>query len=182
MKMNFLDRLVVDPRFRFRQQRKDPRGPIFNAAGQTRVVDDFENVAEMTVRIFVRGVYSRIGRANSGTIDLFEINLPTTDAKQIQLLDQCLRSNARTDQRAENHVATGAGKTVKVESSHQVKLATKRHKKHKRKNNQIGTFKNKESSIIRDFSLAPFVPFRFSMLFFLSYCLLRGSISLALLF
>src|SRR5258706_14942627 len=95
----------------------------------------------MTVRMFVRGLYPSIGRANSGTIYLFEINLPTTDAKQIQLLNQCLRSNARTDQRAENHVTTGAGKTVKVESSHQVKLATKRHKKHKRKNYQFGTFK-----------------------------------------
>src|SRR5258707_442067 len=105
MKMNFLDWLVMDTRFGFGQQRKDPGGPFLHAVTQTRVVDDFENVSEMTVRVFMRGVYQCMGRTDSGTIDLLEINLPTTDPEQFQFCDQCARLNARTDQRPQNHVA-----------------------------------------------------------------------------
>src|SRR5258706_13108242 len=94
-----------------------------------RIVDDFKDVAKMTMRMLVPGLDPSIGRADSGTIDLFEINLPAADPKQFQLLDQSPRLKACTNQRAENHVAARAGKTVKVESFHQEIISRKKAQK-----------------------------------------------------
>jgi hypothetical protein len=86
----------------------------------------------MPVRVLVRSVYPSVGRTDSGTIDLFEINLPTANTEQSQLLGQRERVDAGIDKSTQDHVAAGAGKTIEIECFHKTKSATKRLKEHKK--------------------------------------------------
>ena len=47
--MDFLDCLVMDARFSFRQSREDQRRAILDALLELRLVDDLENVAQMAM-------------------------------------------------------------------------------------------------------------------------------------
>ena len=129
MKMNLLDRLVVYARFGGGQKREDARSAVLNALSQPGFIDDLENVAQMTVRMFVRRMYVSICRPNAGTINLLEINLPISDFQRFQLRDQYLRVDTGTDQCAKNHVAAGSGKTIKVKSFHKGLVSRKKAQK-----------------------------------------------------
>jgi hypothetical protein len=116
--MNFLDALIMNLRFGFSEQRKDPGRSILNAASQTRVMDYLENVAEVPVSVLGLGLHPSMCGADSRTIYFFEIDSPTREPEQFQLRSQSERLNACGDQGTQNHVATGAGKTIEIQSFH----------------------------------------------------------------
>src|SRR2546421_11896143 len=62
----------------------------------------------------------RVRRTDAGAIDPLEIDFPTADVEQLQLIDKCARVNSDADQCAENHVAARAGETVEVEGLHKL--------------------------------------------------------------
>src|SRR6267142_6526689 len=74
MKVHLLDRLVVDTRLGFRQTRKDLRRAILNTLGQTRLVNDLENIGKMAVCMFVCSLHARVCRTYAGAIDSLEID------------------------------------------------------------------------------------------------------------
>src|SRR5262245_60575814 len=60
MKVNLLNRLVVHARFSFGQPGKNQCGAILYCLLELRLVNDLENVAEMPVRVLVRGLHSGV--------------------------------------------------------------------------------------------------------------------------
>jgi hypothetical protein len=118
VKVDFLNRLVMYPRFGFGEQRKDPGRAILYSSSQTGIMDYLQNVAQVAMGVLMPGMHPSVGGADSGTIYFFEINFPTSHPKQFQLRRQRERINSCGHQRTKNHVAAGAGKTIEVESFH----------------------------------------------------------------
>src|SRR5436190_21649452 len=73
MKMDFLNRLVMHPAFGFGQTRKNLRRAILHAFRQTRTINNFENVSQMAVGVFMGSRDMSVGAADSGSIYCFKI-------------------------------------------------------------------------------------------------------------
>src|SRR5437660_1408528 len=118
MKVYLLDRLAMHAALSFGEPGKDLLGEILDSPLQLRLVDDLKNVTQVPVLVFMLSLHARMGRTNAGTIYGNEIDFIAAHAQQRELFLQRRGVGAGTDQGAKDHVATGAGKTVEVDSFH----------------------------------------------------------------
>src|SRR5215207_5730672 len=65
--------------------------------------------------MLVSGADVRARRADAGAVNLLEADLEVGDAEELHLFDQRALVAARSDERAERHVAADAGEAVEVE-------------------------------------------------------------------
>jgi len=80
----------------------------------------------MAMRVFLRRLYVGIRRTDSRTIYSFKVDLPAADAEQLKLIDECMLIDPDADKRAQDHVATGAGKAIEIESLHSMVVSEAR--------------------------------------------------------
>ena len=83
MEVHVLNRFVVYSGFSLGQTRKDLRGSILHGLTQTRVVNDLQNVAQVTMRMFVLSVYASVRGTNARTIDGNKVDLEALNSEQV---------------------------------------------------------------------------------------------------
>jgi len=90
VKVDLFHRLVMHAAFGFRQSRKDQSRAVLNALAQLRFINDLEDVTKMSMRVLVGRLHLGIGRTDAGAVNFLEIDFPTGEAEQMQLIAQCL--------------------------------------------------------------------------------------------
>jgi hypothetical protein len=114
VKMNFLRRGVMYFRFGLSETAENVQGLIAHRIRQVGFVDDFFDVMKMAMRVLVRRAYVDFGRINLAALDLARVQPQPGNAEAIRNLLQFVKGNTGVNQRAEDHIAAGAGDAVKV--------------------------------------------------------------------
>src|SRR5215213_5924390 len=126
VKVNVIDRLVMNTRFSFGKSREDLHRTLLHSVRQCRTVDNLFNIRERSVAVLVCRLNARVRRTQTRAINCLEVDAEPGNRKQRELPAQEVWIHARSDHRAEYHVAARAGKTVEVKSLHFPTTATSR--------------------------------------------------------
>src|SRR5215470_11862769 len=118
MKMNLLERHVVDSRFSLAEFRENGGSAIANPRCELRVFQNFENQAERAMFLLILRLHLDVGRGHAVLPDFVCRKLPSRNLESSKFRPQVLDRTASVHERPEGHVATNTGETVKIGQFH----------------------------------------------------------------
>src|SRR5688572_3755910 len=140
MEMHLLHRRAMNRRLCFAEPSEHLDGFRLAGFAQCRSLDGCENLLQVMVfvrvpgsRIPVRGsrrsvrvlMHAKFGRRHTGLDHPVGGHVPALNGKTPQRAFELVERQTRVEQRAENHVAGGAGETVEVQDLHRLDSSLK---------------------------------------------------------
>ncbi len=119
VKMNLLGRGVVHARLRHCQTLKHLQRLLLDFTGQLRRVDDRRNMMQVAMLVLRRKTHRHAGGGNVPAFDFCRAQLQAGQLQRRGGLLQIVKWNTGVNQRAQNHVAAGAGDAIKVSKRHE---------------------------------------------------------------
>src|SRR6266705_2161899 len=120
VKMDLLERHVVDLCFRLAQPSKDRRSPLAHTRDKLRLPQNLQNCRQRAVFLLILRGYARVGGRHSVLPNFYGSDLPARYVQSEQFLAQMIRRASGVHQRAKNHVPANPRKTIKVRKFHGV--------------------------------------------------------------